>query len=80
VVSSPSDSSIFAFVRQKGEDKILVICNLSEEMQDYTLTLTKDLGPMKELFTDSTTLFTSGFGLTLSPWQYLVFESTGTHD
>jgi glycosidase len=40
----------------------------------------KDLGPMKELFTDSATLFTSGFGLTLSPWQYLVFESTGKQD
>ena len=78
VISSPSDSSIFAFVRQKGKDKIMVICNLSEDMQDYTLSLKQDLGPMKELFTDSTTLFTSGFGLTLSPWQYLVFENLNT--
>jgi glycosidase len=77
VISTPADSTIFAFVRQKGKDRILVVCNLSDNMQDYTLSLTRELGPMKELFSDSTTLFASGFGLTLSPWQYLVFESTG---
>jgi len=74
VISTPADSSVFAFVRKKGEDKLLVICNLSEEVQNYTLTLTEDLGTLKELFTNSTILFASGFGLTLNPWQYLVFE------
>jgi glycosidase len=74
VISSPADSSIFAFVRKKEEDKLLVICNLSEELQDCTLTLTEDFGTLKELFTDSTFLFATGFGLTLNPWQYLVYE------
>jgi glycosidase len=74
VLSSPADSSVFAFVRQRGEDKLLVICNLSEEVQNYTLSLTKDLGTLKELFTNSPILFGTGFGLTLNPWQYLVFE------
>ncbi len=74
VVSSPADSSIFAFVRIKGEDKLLVICNLSNEVQDYTLNFTEDLGTLKEMFTGSTVLFASGFGMTLSPWQYLVYE------
>ena len=75
VVSSPADSSIFAFVRMKEDDRLLVICNLSEEVQNYTLTLAEDLGTLKELFSDSPIIFTSGFGLTLSPWQYLVFEN-----
>ena len=74
VVSSPADSSIFAFVRQKEGDILLIICNLSGEVQNYTLTLTEDFGALKELFTGSPIIFTSGFGLTLSPWQYLVFE------
>jgi glycosidase len=74
VVSSPADSSIFAFIRMKGEDKLLVICNLSYDVQDYTLNLTEDLGTLKELFTDSTILFATGFSLTLTPWQYLVYE------
>ncbi len=74
VISSPADSSVFAFVRMNDEDRLLVICNLSEDLQDYTLSLTKDLGTLKELFTDSTVLFGTGFGLTLNPWQYFVFE------
>ena len=74
VISTAADSSIFAFVRQKEEDILLVICNLSGEVQNYTITLTEDFGALKELFTGSPIIFTSGFGLTLNPWQYLVFE------
>ncbi|UCH15058.1 MAG: alpha-glucosidase C-terminal domain-containing protein [Bacteroidales bacterium] len=75
VVSTPADSSIFAFVRMKEDDRLLVICNLSDEIQNYSLTLDEDLGTLQELFSDSPIILTSGFGLTLSPWQYLVFEN-----
>jgi glycosidase len=74
VISSPADSSIFAFVRQKEEDKLLVICNLSDEVKNYTLSLEQDLGTLRELFTGSKVFFAAGFGLTLAPWQYLVYE------
>ncbi|MBN1416669.1 MAG: alpha-glucosidase C-terminal domain-containing protein [Bacteroidales bacterium] len=74
VLSTPSDSNVFAFMRQEGDDRLLVICNLGDAAVDYTLHTKQRLGKMHELFTMTFTTFKRKTILTLKPWEYCVYE------
>jgi len=74
VLSSPADSNVFAFMRQQGEDQVVVICNLGEYPEDFTLRSVTRMGKLQEVFTGNTTTFKRRTKITLKPWQYGVYE------
>ena len=68
-----NDKAIYAFVREKGRSKVLVILNLSAEKQQIQIKDKSLLGLVKDVF--------SGKGIeinnkewSLEPWGYKVFE------
>ena len=74
VLSSPADSNVFAFMRQQGEDQVVVICNLGDYPEDFTLRSVTRIGKLQEVFTGNTTTFRRRTKIALNPWQYCVYE------
>lgn len=75
VLSTPADSNVFAFVRQKEEDLVLVICNLGEYAENYTLQSGSKIGKLKEIFTGTSTTFRRKTKIALDPWQYYIYTN-----
>jgi glycosidase len=75
VLSVPSDSVVFAFKRESGKSKVLVICNLRDTTLNYALNLPGRMKNMREIFTGDAVSFNKNTTITLSPWQYYIYES-----
>lgn len=73
-VKTSQDDRVFAFVREKGNDKVVVILNLSD--QDVEVSLQGELytGTYTELFSGAPWQFEADASVNLYPWGYLVFE------
>ncbi len=74
VLSTPADSMVFAFIREKKGDKVLTVCNLSDRSMTYTVIPPYKLGTLKEIFEGTSVSFNDSTELTLSPWRYYVFK------
>jgi cyclomaltodextrinase / maltogenic alpha-amylase / neopullulanase len=72
-VKTNRDSSVFAFVREKENQKVLVILNLSAKEMDIKLNLSVLAGDYVELFTQKSVTFNDKEKLFLKPWEYLVY-------
>jgi len=68
-VNNPA--SIMAYERVNGEDKVVVVLNLSNQIQDVKVDSKASTYHYKELFTNQTTQNTTHFEL--APWGYKVF-------
>jgi glycosidase len=76
VLSQPADSTIFAFIKSSHNDKVLVLCNLSDSFLKYKVPELKKPNTFKEIFTAVNISFDSETELDFGPWQYYVFENT----
>lgn len=74
-LSSPEDSSVVAFLRQKDQNNVVVILNLSAEDQSFVLEDDQHLGSYQDVFGQTDVELASGQTLDLKPWQYLVLVS-----
>lgn len=72
-IVSNDDSTIYAFVRQRGHDRALVVVNLSDQAQTATLTKASLSGEYRDWFGDRTVKINNAPSWTLAPWAYLVF-------
>ena len=73
MVSSPGDKSVYSFVREKGNDKIFAVFNLSDKPVRAILSSTSMKGDYKNLFTDKPESFGSKHEFSLKPWAYEFF-------
>lgn len=73
-LSTNNDASIFAFVRQKDNHKILVVLNLSNQPQNTTINNTIINGNSQEVFSQKKEQLSSNTSFKLNPWGYQVFE------
>jgi cyclomaltodextrinase / maltogenic alpha-amylase / neopullulanase len=73
-VNTCHDSQIFAFVREKDGDKVLVAMNLADEAHRPMLMGEHHYGTYRELFTGETHVFERQMSIELEPWGYKVFE------
>ena len=64
-----ASENVYAFKREKEDDAIVVVVNLSGDPQETKLS--EQLDGMKEVFTEETG---TGDMLSLGPWEYRVFE------
>ena len=74
-IHTGKEKETYAFVRSKGERKLLVLLNFSDTDQEIRLQGNAPEGRYKEIFTGETREWKEGTGMVLKPWQYLVYES-----
>ncbi|MDP1994141.1 MAG: alpha-amylase, partial [Ignavibacteria bacterium] len=67
-----NDQNIFALIREKDENKVVVFFNLSASTKQITVTNIKLNGRYKNLFTDTEAQLTSPYQFLLDPWGYQV--------
>ncbi len=74
-LSSPEDPSVVAFLRQKDQNKVVVLLNLSAEDQSFVLDGDQLMGSYQDVFGQTDVELVSGQIVDLKPWHYLVLVS-----
>ena len=69
------DEFVYAFVREKNGDKVVVIINLSKEEQSFKLENDQAVGEYTNLFTKEKVQLNSGDEISLAPWAYFVYTN-----
>jgi len=76
-IGGDSEEKVYAFYRKKGNNRVLVVINLSKENCNASLRPPNEAtGAYANLFGVSTVQITSEMNLNLKPWEYLVLSST----
>jgi glycosidase len=75
-ITTSKDSSVFAFVREKGAQKVFVVCNLSGKQLEIKCNNPIISGKYLDVFTSENRQFEPKCKLVLKPWEYFVFEKT----
>ncbi|HEX6914881.1 MAG TPA: alpha-amylase family glycosyl hydrolase [Chitinophagaceae bacterium] len=73
-IGTGSDDQVYAFTRQNGADKILVLTNLSDKPARFTINNESISGHAKEVFTAKAKDFTATATFELPAWGYQVYE------
>lgn len=73
VLKTGKPRSVFAFARDKGEQAVITVTNLSPEKQDVEIRVKRFTGTYLDLFSGSSIELGSSFKITLAPWEYRVF-------
>lgn len=73
-LATANDEAIFAYVRQKGGSKVVVILNLSPQPQRFTIKEKVVFGKPKNIFTGEKIKLKHDHIYSMQPWEYLVFE------
>ena len=74
-IPTDNDDWIYAFYRQKGEDKVVVVVNLSPDYLDVTLKSDACKGDYVNVFANSTITISKNMMLQLNPWDYVVWSN-----
>ena len=72
-IPSDKNEAVYAFTREAGGDKVLVVLNLTAKAQEFTLSAEALAGNYKEYFNGEETKFTAEKKMTLNAWEYKVF-------
>lgn len=75
-IPTGNDENIYAFMREKNRDRVLVVINLSAEPQSYKLEGDQHFGAYSNAFgpAGETVSVGSEFGGELAPWDYIVLH------
>ena len=72
-VNAGNSREVYAYVREKGKDKVLVVLNLSENAKSIALEDNTVWGKARNVFTGNNETI-SAMSLNLEPWGYAVYE------
>ncbi|HEY5392651.1 MAG TPA: alpha-amylase family glycosyl hydrolase [Hanamia sp.] len=73
-IPTANDDAIFAYIRQKGNHKVLVVLNLSSEPQHFTIKEKEIYGNPLNVFTSQKEKLFKNHVYEMKPWDYLVYE------
>jgi glycosidase len=73
-LKSSDDTAIFAFERKNGNRKVLVLVNLTDQPQSFTLQNADVAGGPKNVFADRTEQLKSNQQFNMQPWGYLIYS------
>jgi hypothetical protein len=71
-VHTSANDAVFAFVREKGDDRVFVALNLSREVQTFRLEGTAFVGNYQDVFSGQAVALSKKERVTLGPWKYQV--------
>jgi glycosidase len=74
IISSETDSNIFAFVREKNNQKVVCVFNLSKTKQNFSFNSDELVGKYTDLFSGKKVSLKSKGSMKLDPWAYKVFH------
>ncbi len=77
-VENTNSQCIFSFVREKEDDKIFAVFNLSPGYNGATLTDTLFYGTYVDVFSSDTVTFTQPTNIVLDGWDYHLYEQICT--
>lgn len=72
-IPTDRDESIFAFIREAGDDKVFVVLNLTGNPVDFSLDDSRIAGDYTSLFSGEEKSFPAEVGFSMDPWEYGVF-------
>lgn len=72
-IPTSNDNEIYSFVRQSDKDKILVILNLTDKIQNLKIESEYISGDYEEAFTQEIISIENQLIIELKPWDYKVF-------
>lgn len=75
-VTTTENRAVYAFIRERENNKVFVILNLTSEPKSITLKGSKYTGEYRNIFTGEMERFRKNTDLYLKPWDYLVYEIT----
>jgi len=70
-----NDENIYAFGRAKGEDKVVVVINLSSKPQEGNMMTGAFQGEYVDVFSDEEVNLTNELPLQLTAWEYMVLSN-----
>ena len=76
-IASNRDEKIYAFTRNRGQDRVLVVVNLSDEAQSATLNGASVAGDYRDGFSNQAVKLSTAPVVNLAPWGYRVYVSQG---
>ncbi len=72
-IQTTSDSTVFAFIREKEKNKVFTITNLSSDIVSFSLIGNDYLGDYIDAFKGDEMIFEKEQEMELAPWEYLIF-------
>ena len=75
LIPNDKKDKIYAFYREKGEDRVIVVLNLSNQAFDFTLDIEEIAGEYSNVFANSTVTLDSELNMSMAPWNYLVLSN-----
>lgn len=73
-IETGNNNAIFAYLRQKGKHRVLVVLNLSSEPQSFIIDDQLSFGKVTNVFTDKKMKLYRDQVFTMTPWDYRVYE------
>ncbi len=74
-IPTGADDKVFAFLREKNGDRLVVVINLSPDTQTITLQGSAYTGEYTNVFARGTTTLLEDMMMTLDGWEYAVFSN-----
>lgn len=73
-ITSTDNKSVYAFIREKENNRVFVILNLTGNPVNITLKGSSYKGVYNDIFSGDRVKFRKGENLTLPPWDYQIYE------
>lgn len=74
-INTDKDQKVFAFMRQKDKNKVVVILNLSKIPQEFRLKGSDYVGEYNNIFAKGTTALSEDMMMNLGAWEYMVLSN-----
>ncbi|MEM8908153.1 MAG: alpha-amylase family glycosyl hydrolase [Bacteroidota bacterium] len=74
-ITTDHDESVYAFLREKGGDRVVIILNLSDQEQDLTLKGDAYAGTYNDVFEKQSITLSANMNMQLNPWDYMVLSN-----
>ncbi len=72
-INSDQNEKVFAFAREVGKDKVIVVLNLSKNAVDVKLNTEANAGTYGDYFTKERQQFAKEISMSLKAWEYRIF-------
>jgi len=71
-VGTGQDNEVYAFLRRKGKDQVLVIANVTDKAQEILVNQEGLNGEFKDAFNGAPVYFNEAVSIKLKPWEYII--------
>lgn len=74
-ILDPSNPATYAYTRQRGDDRMLIVLNLSSQVQETRLDIGDWHGNYRDVFRGTQQVLANPLSLQIGPWGYLVLSN-----